>query len=186
MYSGRMSAQISKDTDRAYQLLITRRYHYSKYPAMETLRVRFFLEFGIAKKVRSHTGPAILCEESRVQAPHDYSNVAESDWKGWKVCVNRKDARGISEAPAEDRSVRTKHISKELPCYDTRDSRGIPRDSCFWKTKTKTKLLELINRTTIDEMRKYDRTSKAKMKKHLDTMLNVWLLHIERPLLCSI
>ena len=133
-------SHVSADFERYWHDLSTpnyRRYHYSKYPAMKMLRVRLFSEFGIAKKVRSHTGPAILCQGSRLQAPQDYSNVAESHWKGWKVCANRKDARGISQAPAEDRSVRTKHISKELPCYDTRDGRGIPRDSCFWKNRSR-------------------------------------------------
>lgn len=108
---------VSADFERYWQSLSTPnycRYHYSKYPAIKTHRVRLFSEFGIAKKVRSHTGPAILCEESRLQAPQDYSNVAESDWKGWKVSANRKEARGISKAPAEDRPVRIKHISKEL------------------------------------------------------------------------
>lgn len=64
----------------------------------------------------------------------DYSNVAKSHWEGWKVCANRKDARGISQAPAEDRSVRTKHISKELPCYDTRDGRVFPATAVFGRT----------------------------------------------------
>ena len=52
---------------------------------------------------------------------------------------------------------------------------GYRQRQLFLEELIKTKLLELINGTTVDEMRKYDRTSNTKMKRHLDTMLNVWL-----------